>query len=373
MANAYFFTKYSQKGASSRIRVYGYRDYFLKSGYRNVNIYSLFSDQYLENLYSNKKLKNIIVVIICYFRRFINLIRFKLISKPGDLLWVEYELFPYLPFFIESFFVNNSKVICVFDFDDPIYRQYDKFYFLKNKFKKLLSNSKIIFISSKSMKNDILNIINIEKIHNIYELPTPLDFEYQPKSILEYDKKAFRFLYNKPCNPIRIGWIGSPSTFKFLEKELIKMKDIINNKDYEIKIMGISDADKKKYESITNLSFFDWSESNQSIFLDNIDIGLMPLDKSIWSSHRDYFKIALYSSRGIPVIAHSNDANKALLNTDINIILASFGDFNKKIRSIAKDSFDEINIYKSRSYAFKTWSRKAVFEKVIDKLELGSK
>ena len=136
--------------------------------------------------------------------------------------------------------------------------------------------------------------------------------------------------------------------------------------------MGAGAHDISFFQSYKNIYFYEWSELKQNKFLDSLDVGLMPLDKSVWSTHRDYFKIALYSSRGIPVIAHSNQAHEYLSKTDINLILSSFKNFDSSISDINSNSFSDMKIYKSRVYAYNAWSREAVFKSFIDLLKINN-
>ena len=62
----YFFTKYSQKGPSSRYRSYQYKSILNKSFC--IKYYPLFDDNYIINLYEKNKI-NYFKVFFAYFFR----------------------------------------------------------------------------------------------------------------------------------------------------------------------------------------------------------------------------------------------------------------------------------------------------------------
>ena len=95
-------TKYSQSGASSRLRTYQYINH-LKQGGITLNISPLLSDKYVEDLQKGKK--NYLEVLKGYIKRLF-IILFK---RKDDFLWIEYEVFPWLPYFLENFLILRNK------------------------------------------------------------------------------------------------------------------------------------------------------------------------------------------------------------------------------------------------------------------------
>ena len=89
-------TRYDSLGASWRILRTPYCRAFKAAGFE-VSVRPLFTNQYLRELYRDKR-KSSISVIACYFRRFLDLRH----SVDFDLIWVEKELFPYLPAWFEA-------------------------------------------------------------------------------------------------------------------------------------------------------------------------------------------------------------------------------------------------------------------------------
>jgi len=93
------FSKYSRMGASSRLRSLQYLP-TLREANIQVDVSPLFNDEYLEQLYSGGS-RSKVLVLKAYAKRFFTL--FKLFKY--DLIWIEYELFPYMPAWVERLMV----------------------------------------------------------------------------------------------------------------------------------------------------------------------------------------------------------------------------------------------------------------------------
>ena len=113
-----YFTKYTNLGASSRLRSFQFFPLLEASGFR-VEVSPLFNDNYLKALYNKKKIKNLII-IFCYIRRFFHLFK----VRNYDLIVIEKELFPYFPAFVEIIF-NRLNIKYIVDYDDAIFHKYD--------------------------------------------------------------------------------------------------------------------------------------------------------------------------------------------------------------------------------------------------------
>ena len=365
MQNIFFFPKYNTKGASSRIRSFDYQLLFESQGFC-VSFSPLFSNFYLNLSYANNLFMATVVALLCYVRRVFDLFKFCIKARSGDILWVEYELFPYMPSFFENIFLLKKCTI-VFDFDDPIYGKYSNFCFLKSKFHSILPMAHLVFISSEAMQGDVIEILGPDSKTQTSFLPTPIDFDQAPESSLVSDVGKYPEIYAKPRSPFVVGWLGSPSAFGLLKEELLLMVEELASLNITFHIMGASSAAALEFHKHLNVHFFEWSLAAQIQFLDSLDVGLMPLDQTVWSTHRDCFKISLYSTRGIPVVAHRNSAHEDLVLTPIIIQLSDFLSFHRSVRYIFDRYPSNHSIFAAREYANSKWSRLAVFRSLISK------
>ncbi|HEY3477186.1 MAG TPA: hypothetical protein VGK56_21400, partial [Anaerolineales bacterium] len=111
-------TRYERLGSSSRVRFYQYLPYLRKHGLEFVTA-PFFTDEYVRDLYSGRR-ASFRKMLGAYLRRLSILMS----SRKFDLLWVEKELFPWLPAEVENLF-HVSKIPYAVDYDDAVFHRYD--------------------------------------------------------------------------------------------------------------------------------------------------------------------------------------------------------------------------------------------------------
>lgn len=111
-------SRYGSLGASSRMRSYQYLPYLESQGI-DIKVAPLLNDEYVNGLYSGKA-KPVLSILISYLKRF----GIVLHSRSFDLLWVESELFPWMPALMEII-LNRLSIPYVIDYDDAIFHRYD--------------------------------------------------------------------------------------------------------------------------------------------------------------------------------------------------------------------------------------------------------
>ena len=96
-------SRYGQLGASSRIRAFDYMPFLRKRGVK-VEVQSLLSDEYLKRKYRGEDTK-ILTIASAYWTR----MKFLMMADREVVLWLEKELWPYVPFKLEkSFLVRHA-------------------------------------------------------------------------------------------------------------------------------------------------------------------------------------------------------------------------------------------------------------------------
>ena len=99
-------TRYERLGSSSRVRFYQYLPYLTARGMKIVSA-PFFDDHYVHNLYSGSR-TSIQAVLWAYLKRLSVLAR----STSFDLVWVEKELFPWMPAWFEALFRTLKDSLC---------------------------------------------------------------------------------------------------------------------------------------------------------------------------------------------------------------------------------------------------------------------
>jgi glycosyltransferase involved in cell wall biosynthesis len=297
-----YLTKYSINGASSRLRSFQYFPYLEKEDIE-ITVHAFFDEAYLINLYAGKK-TSLIRFLKFYISRFFTL--FTLFKY--DKVVIEKELFPYFfSWFEKILFILNVKYIV--DYDDAIFHNYDLnpnkliSFFLKNKIYNVMKYSHCViagndYLAQKAKESGAKKIVF---------LPTAIDinkYKVKNKSI---------------SSKIVIGWIGTPSTFKYIKKFesiFLKLKKMY---DVELHIVGVKDDG----QCCKEIKFFEWSEEKEVDLISKFDIGVMPLENTPWELGKCSYKLIQYMGCGIPVVASSVGMNTTVVEDGKNGFLVN--------------------------------------------------
>jgi len=261
-----FLPRYSSYGASSR-----YRSYAIKNAF--------YPREKIAPFFSYSRFKNLLYPV--YFLRRV----FVLIFYRESVFYVEGDFFPYLPI---NFLLPRRYIL---DYDDAVwYSEKVPFQFIHVKYSALISKAEHIVVGSHYLQRFICEHFNGYD-SRIFWIPTTFSKDkFIPKSSFGKDK-------------ILCGWIGSPSTSPFIDKVLT----IIQNERLDVKVLLVG------YQgSFANASFVDcleWSEDNELLFLEKVDIGLSPLLPGEFAMGKCGFKVVQYFSMGLPVIADDYPPN----------------------------------------------------------------
>lgn len=350
MEKILFCTKYERLGASSRLRTFQFLPY-LSNDY-NCIVNSLFSNQYVKNIYTKTK-QNKFKIMYSYFKRFC-----LVLTCSVDIIVIEKELFPYLPYWVEKLCLRNRKYII--DIDDAVFHNYDlsKRSFIRkhlsSKFQKLFSNAYHVLAGSPYL----LKTASEFGASSVTYYPTVIDLSkyYVDNSLLAKD-----------C--ITIGWIGTNGTVNYLDP-IIRELDIISsqfNLSFKLLIIG---ANKQYKVNNLRIEYALWSESTEVKVINSIDIGIMPLNDTPWEQGKCAYKLIQYMGCSKPVVASAIGANNSVVDSSCGFLCSTLQDWhNAVIKLISDEKLRQsmgINGRKKIESCYNIESNLKVFRKVIN-------
>lgn len=142
------------------------------------------------------------------------------------------------------------------------------------------------------------------------------------------DTDIFRPVTKSPSAVVVLGWIGTHSTFPYLETIFPVLQDLAQTHDFKLKIVGAGkDAVDIPGVEVENL---EWKLEREVEDFQSFDIGLYPIDSTLyaekWASGKSGFKAIQYMAVGIPYVAAPVGAMKDIGEAGVTHFLAVTND-----------------------------------------------
>jgi len=246
--------------------------------------------------------------------------RWKLFKTSGryDALLIQRKCFNFWDAAVLSHFCPKM----IFDYDDAIM-------YSATKPESRLTNHFRLFKRTAGMMdvmiagNEYLAGYARRYCNQVHILPTGLDTKaYQVKDV------------RKNRNEIRLVWIGSQATLKYLS-ELSPVLEQIGKTHKKVVLRIIAD----KFFDLENMSVQKhlWSLDKQVFDLVECDIGLSPLPDNRFTRGKCGFKILQYFAAGLPVIASPVGVNeKFIKESNAGLLALTFSEWKDAIEKMVK-------------------------------------
>ncbi|PXX42800.1 glycosyltransferase family 4 protein [Aquitalea magnusonii] len=310
-------SRYGEKGASSRLRFFQYITALQAAGFE-VTVSPFFDDDYLEALYVTGR-RSGADIVLAYFKRMLMLLK----ARDYSAVWVEKETLPFLPGIFEAW-LSFMKVPYIIDYDDAIFHNYDQHRslwvrtLLGTKLDVLLGAARCVTVG-----NSYLEQYAIQHGAKIVEcFPTVVDI------------KRYPVLPPVASSELRIGWIGTPSTSKYLEIIRPVLESL--SKKINIKLVTIGAPDLGHYQC--PLEQHPWSADTEGLLLSSVHVGVMPLFDDMWERGKCGYKLIQYMACGRPVIASPIGVNVDIVNPDVGFLAKTEDDWHAAFEVLMADA-----------------------------------
>lgn len=240
-------------------------------------------------------------------------LRPRLRSRP-DVVLVQREAF--FLFNEWSEWLASLQAPIVYDFDDAIWinavsEANRRFAFLKNvsKIPRIVSLAHTVIAG-----NDYLADWARQHSSNVHVVPTCVDTtQWRPSPSPR-----------EPGAPITIGWSGSSSTivhYRTIEPALLRLKQRFGDR-VRLRVMG----DPSYRNEALGVVGEAWSETSEIPFLQEMDVGLMPLPDDEWTRGKCGLKGLTSMASGAATVMSPVGVNPTIIRNDVDGLLASTED-----------------------------------------------
>ena len=315
--------KYEPKGPSARLRFYQFQREFEAAG-EEITYYPLFGDDYVESLVKGKRFGPFYIL-----KKYIERARILRTLRNVDLIWLEKELFPWIPGWLEQWLLPRGVPV-VLDYDDAVFNIYlhHKSRIIRAIFKNKISSAirqAQGFISGSCYLDQYAAQSGAEERAFV---PTCIRLsDYKLKNSETSDSGA-----QMPT----VGWIGTPSSAKNLESIRGALNRVAEKIPFRFLAVGASNL---KWESDTfHFEYAPWAEATEVTQICTFDIGIMPLEDTPFNRGKCGFKLIQYMACGVPVVGSPVGENRVIVSDgDEGLLAASELEWEQTLMKLLSD------------------------------------
>jgi glycosyltransferase involved in cell wall biosynthesis len=283
-----FLTRYPKEGASSRYRVFQYLEHLKALGVQG-DVQSFMDRPMYDVVFSPGRMGvKIWLTFKACLRRLWALRKW----REYDALYLQRELLPFGAPIIERWLQKRGAVL-LFDYDDALFIKQDSRY-----------NGLVTLFRPKDKARELFRLVHCVVAGNNWLRDAAKEAGAQRAVTLEVAEDTARIPMHAPhssCKPVTIGWLGSPSTVKYLRQIAPVLQKLARR--YPELCWEIMGGDAFSMEGV-DWQIRAWSLEGELEALARFDIGLMPLPPEEWAKGKSGGKARTYMAAGIvPVVS----------------------------------------------------------------------
>jgi glycosyltransferase involved in cell wall biosynthesis len=298
-------TRYGDLGASSRVR---FAQYLPLMAHLAPDLawqrQALLDDIYLRRKYAGRGTTG--RTVRCYARRAVDLARQPL----PDLWWVEKELWPYAPAWMERALLARRPY--ALDLDDAIFHNYDLHQqalvrrLWRRKIDRLMAGAALVTAGNAYLAARA----QAAGARNVAIVPTVVDLDRYPLRGTAMPTEDGR---------VDIAWIGSPATSAYLGMLAEPLRKLAARHPIRLVVIGGKAPSLPGVELVAKA----WSSHREAADISDCHVGVMPLPDSPWERGKCGYKLIQYMACGLPVVASPVGANCEIVQPGVNGLLAT--------------------------------------------------
>lgn len=316
--------RYGVTGASSRVRHHAFGAPLAARGI-TIDTHHFVDDASLAQFYRGEA-RNWGHIVRAYVER----MRMTPALRRFDLIWIEKEVLPRLPFWSERRFYRVPGVPTILDFDDFWLDRFENEGLKKGvpgeaaKLKAAMQAADLVTAANDGLA-EALEAAGGRRprvVENVIDTA-------------RYRAAGVRADAVRRAGPPRIGWIGTPYTAeRFLPPLAGALNHMSTDGLSETVLIGAGPAvpELKAHRH-------DWSFASEADDVAGLDIGIMPLGSAPFFRHKSCWKVYQYMAAGRPVVASRTGFSQVLIENGVTGFLADDAEtFERRLRELAGDA-----------------------------------
>jgi glycosyltransferase involved in cell wall biosynthesis len=297
-----------EEGAGCRFRVSQYIPSLRDAGF-DVTVSPFYSRDYFKFVYRpGNYLRKAAGFTALTLRRINELFS----MRDYDLVFLYREAIPIGPPIVERQ-IARLGIPIVYDFDDAIFLPAVS-----------EANQAVSFLKNPERVSEILSLSRQVTVGN--EFLASYARRFNPRvTVIPTAVDTTRFIPRADPVPAEgrklvVGWIGSPTTFRYLESLKDVLAAVSAKHPFTLKVSGAGRA--VDFPGV-DVQVVPWSMADEVSLFNTCDIGVYPLTDDDWSRGKCGFKAIQCMACGVPVVAAAVGVNREIITHGVDSMLAS--------------------------------------------------